>query len=397
MVLYVRNMFLWENVLKGEIKRLGQGKTRCNSPKAQALNLIETKCIQLLKGRANGKALLDNIPDDIRSVAALFHPSAPKPELRVTPSHIFSCLERSLDRLDRIRFRPGFSELSKVSVGEIKQLYQCYRDFVSPGPSGRPTYSQLIRLVKKIHLLLYVRYLLVDLYLFLGQLAISVYGEDASYLMDEKKIDLEQTLRELSRIKAASENTLPPELMSIRNNLVGMPGILTCEPGVKTWKQAVTQAATRISSKHFPESATPLTEAKIGPLITQIHVFLGRLGKGEDYPLAGKIFKIRLETLFQAKSITDTLIPPQVRRIVMNTQKTYGWLKWPLNLYMFASKGIFWKIAVDLGWFAGRKAILVLIFGKSFDKAVHELEALYMLSSGRPPVKSLVAYTPDRR
>jgi hypothetical protein len=43
-------------------------------------------------------------------------------------------------------------------------------------------------------------------------------------------------------------------------------------------------------------------------------------------------------------------------------------------------------MAGDAGWFAGRKAILVVFFGRSFDKAVQEVNAVYALSSGNKGV-----------
>lgn len=395
-VVHIREILGWRKIIHGQLKSLGHKQTTMPSQRSQAVELIEKRCSSILKGRLPARDLLTGIPGDIQAIAARFHPGAQKPELRVTPAHMLLCLDHSLGRLIQIQSRPGFSRLAPVSLNELDQLYSCYRDLVSPGPSGRPSVSSLLNLLKNARLLFFTRYLAVDLYLFMGQLVMAMYGEQSSYLMDEKSMDLEQTLMELSRIKTENNNNGSPAMTAIRNNLVGMPGVLVNDPSFSTWKQAVLQAANLIASGYFPGSKSPLFEARIGPLVSQSHVFLNRLGKGEGYPMAGKIFKIRLETIFQTKSISMTLIPPQVRRIVMSTQKTYGWLKWPLNLYMMASKGIFWKIAVDLGWFAGRKAILVLIFGKSFDKAVHELETLYFLSTGEMPKKNIPMFDPTR-
>lgn len=345
--------------------------------------MIEGTCRFLLGNSIALSELIEGLPEDLQKMAALFHPTAPQPELRVTPAHILLCVDRYQPQLNDLQKRPGFSALAPLSVKELQDLHERYKSWFQPNPKGMPPLSDLVSLVKSIRLLVYARYLLADAYLFLGRLCMAVYGEDAPYLMEEKKMDLEMILTELSRAKSENGNQHSEKMADIRSRLVGMPSVLVSEPGVSKWKKAVTQAAELIARGYFPESESPLFEARIGPLVSRSRVFMASLSKGEDVPMAGKVLKIRLETLFQAKSMSQTLIPPQVRQIMMRTQKTYGWLKWPLNIYMMASKGIFWKIAVDLGWFAGRKAILVLIFGKGFDKAVHELEALYSMSAGQ--------------
>lgn len=378
-LLYVRDMFRWRKVIQGKLDALVREKAVSVPAKAKAIDMVEGTCRYLLTNSVDVSELLAGLPGNLRKMAALFHPDAPKPELRVTPAHILLCVDRFMPQLDEIKVRPGFSSLAPLSVRELLELHARYKAWFQPN-KGMPPLSGLFSLLKNARLLMYARYLLTDLYLFLGRLGMAVYGEDAPYLMEEKKMDLEVILTELSRAKSENGTQYGEKMAAIRSGLVGMSSVLVSEPGVAKWKKAVTQAAELVAKEHFPDSPEPLLEARIGPLMSRSRVFLTSLGKGEDLSVAGKILKIRLETLLQAKSISQTLIPPQVRQIMMRTQKTYGWLKWPLNIYMMASKGIFWKIAVDMGWFAGRKAILVLIFGRGFDKAVHELEALYSLS-----------------
>lgn len=380
-VAFFRDVFRWRRILNQQLRSLGREKATAAPGRVQAIEMVENTCRYLLGNSVDVSQVIEDIPDDMRQMAGMFHPDALKPELRVTPAHIIFCLDRSLPLLDELQKRPGFSTISGMSIRDLKMIYQRYKAWFQPNPEGIPPLSELLQLGKNIRLLVYARYLFAELYLFLGRLGMAVYGEDAPYLMEETNMDLEVILTELSKAREERGGSHNGEIEAIRNRLVGMPQVLMAEPDVKKWKTSVVKAAERIAAGYFPESPSPLLEARIGPLISRSRTFLGSLGKGDNVPMAGKMLKIRLETLFQTKSMSETLIPPQVRQIVMRTQKTYGWLKWPLNVYMMASKGMFWKIAVDLGWYAGRKAILVLIFGKSFDKAVHELEALYSQSS----------------
>jgi hypothetical protein len=48
-----------------------------------------------------------------------------------------------------------------------------------------------------------------------------------------------------------------------------------------------------------------------------------------------------------------------------------------MKVYTSAKKGSPWKIAIEVGWTVSKKASLVYIYGKTFDKACKELERVY--------------------
>jgi hypothetical protein len=379
--LYVRDILRWRGILRKALAGSAREHLPSTDPRFRAEAFLSLRGRALLMGRVSVTDFPGELTDAVRHIAALFHPGHLRPHLQVTPAHILACVNDSINQLDVIRSRPGFSILASVSLGELDRLRRCYLALVG-GVSEPFTLSMLMDLVKQIRLLMFARYLAVELFLFMGHLAVDIYSDPSTYRLDEKKIDLEQALRDLSRIRDRSENTLSPQVMRIRTRLVGATAVMVKDPDLIAWKQAVGEAAALIAAERFPRSDRPMLEARIGPLVSCFQEFLDNLGKGDGYRMAGKLFNIRLDTLFQAQRVTEALMPPQIRRMVMQTRKTYGWLKWPLNLYMLAGKGVFWKIAVDLGWFAGRKALLVLLFGRTFDKAVYELDRVYRLSKG---------------
>lgn len=386
-VLHVKEVVLWRWALKKNLNQLGKDKHLFRPAKKEALAIVEKQCTKLFLASTPELTPFSDLNEFIISISRCFHPEALRPELQVTPGHILFCLERSIEHFDLILSRPGFSQLSLVNIKTIKQLRGLYQTIRTPGVSSKISNRTRLYLLKNITQLFLTKYLIIDLTLFFGKLVVEVYDEKLITLVGDKKTELEETLRELSLIKNIEPSEYPQELLEIRNSIVGMPSVLMSNPTFARWKTAVADAAGVVAANHFPDSGTPMEEAMIGPLLLRSGVWITKLGNGEIYPVAGRLFKIRLETLFQAKSISDALVPAPVKKIIINTQKTYGWIKWPINVYMLASKGVFWKMAIDAGWFAGRKAILVVLFGKSFDKAVSELEIVYLMSKNHEKMR----------
>jgi hypothetical protein len=156
--------------------------------------------------------------------------------------------------------------------------------------------------------------------------------------------------------------------------------MLFSNPGFKGWKNAVYEAAAVISKKYFPESDAPLEEAAVGPLLERTRSWIATFSKGEDFPVVNRFYRMRLETLYRAKDLSGIFLPKTARSFIERALTTYGWLKWPLKVYLLAKEFSPWKIALDLGWTAAKKASLAYIYGKTFDKACNELESVYFCS-----------------
>jgi len=162
--------------------------------------------------------------------------------------------------------------------------------------------------------------------------------------------------------------------------LLSFPAVMFSPPTWEDWKKAVRKSATIIARNHFPDSDNPLTEAAIGPLLQRIRWRLDSIAKGEETRVLGYVYKLRLETLFQAKDVTDLVLPAKVRRFIRYGFRAYGWLKWPWKLYRWSKRASLPGIAVNLGWTFGKKSIVVFIYGRAFDQVCEELDWVYKLS-----------------
>jgi hypothetical protein len=145
-------------------------------------------------------------------------------------------------------------------------------------------------------------------------------------------------------------------------------------------KNAIYEAADIISRRHFPDARFPLEEAALGPLLERTCSWIGTLGEGERIGPLRHLYRMRLDTLYRAKSLSHTLLPKPAQKFVQKTLRTYGWLKWPLKTYRWAKRSSPWRFALALGWQAAKKAAVAYLYGRTFDKACQELERVYSQS-----------------
>lgn len=394
----IRGVLSWKRSLKDEVKAL-KTSARDASPSGQAaIRIIEKRCDAVFRSFSPELGELRDIPDFIISIAACFHPDAERPELQITLGALFRNFENSLERFDCILARPGFRRLASVNIRHIRDSRRWYlritgsrfyirysgykkrirqifrfRFILLPDPLSLLTY-----LSGQLTVLMLTKYLMADIYLFLGKLAAGAYAEQ-EILPEEGKEALEETLEQLETLEEEPASAGDPRLQELRRRLAGLSSVLA-PPGLAEWKTAIYEAALIISKKHFPESDAPLEEAAVGPLLERTRAWTEIFVRGEELPLIRNLYRMRLETLFTAKNLSAVLLPKKVRDVIIKTLKTYGWLRWPLKIYQWAGNFSPWTIAAEAGWMAVKKTSMAYSYGKIFDKACKETDTVYARS-----------------
>ncbi len=396
-LLRFRSVFRWKQALINDLSALGKEDASASVARTQGIKIIEQRCRQVFESSSPDIEELKDIPQYIIAIAACYHPDTEHPELHVRVGSVLQSLDISLHRFDSILKRPGFGKLQNITIRHIRNSYRWYQKFTSsrwgswylkhrtnvhrflvlrlfilPDPL-----SWLAYLSRHLTILLLTKYLMADLYLFFGRLALNAYDIEASSAPEDEKKVLEDGLEALETLEEKEEPELDPELSEIRKRLAGFRATMLSDPTFALWKAAVYEAAGIIAKKHFPESDAPLEEAGIRPLLERGRYWIDAFIKGEEYPLLGKFYNIRLYTLYQAKNLTDMLLPAPVRTALANAGKAYKWLKWPLRIYIWVRRISPWQIALDVGWSVGKKAGLSYLCGKTYDKACKELENVY--------------------
>jgi hypothetical protein len=393
-----RGVLSWRRSLKAEIASLEDLRLDVSETGRQAINIIQARCRAILNDISPEIVEVRNLPDYIQSIAACYFPDADRPELQITVRAFLDSLQKSLFRLDMILGRTGFKKLRTLSINRIVITHGVFLK-ISDSPFYRwySKYRQTIQRLGRLRVLFYVdpllliaflsnrvtilvlvKYLLVDLHLYFGKLTLEAFEKPQATDNEEYiKKNLEETLSEMESQEDNHHVVEDPQIEAIRNRLVGLSSIVMSDPTIGAWKNAVRDAGEVIAARYFPEAEKPLGEAAVGPLLERGLAWLTTLSKGEEYLVTRRFYRLRLETLFQAKDISRQLLPVFLRGLIKRAYITYGWAKWPLKVYRWSRKSSPLGVALEIGWQAAKKASLARLYGMSFDRACQELEIVY--------------------
>lgn len=373
---FFRDNTLWRKTLEREIQDLLEHRETRSPQARKALGIVADTCRAALRNTASGSDPQKSLVLFLESLAGCFHPESREPLLQVSPARILQGLDISLSHYDRLSSRPGFSKVARLSLGDLTGILSFSLSGPSAGKKGLWFFSVLFH-ARSFGLL---KYLAVDALLFLGCLTVTIFDETGPVIQEKEDDDLEEALRELSELDTRPVADWTGEIQRLRNSLVGLPGILVNEPTPSALMETLAKVADLIAATHFPQSDRPREDARIGPLVERGRLFLMALARPDDLPLKRKILSVRLSTLLRARSLDRAVVPRPLRDMAEKVLNTHGWLKWPLRFYLVASQGVFFKFAADAGWYAARKALLVLFFGRFFDLAVREIDQVYRMS-----------------
>lgn len=396
----VKGVFSWKRSLKEELKELKASSEASTSVRKAAVGIIEGRCLEVSRSFSPEIGDMESFLQYVRSIAACFYPDSERPELHISIGRVLKSLDTSLGRFDQIFQRPGFNRLQGVSIRNVQDARNWYlritgsrvfrwyfrhqkkikrvsqfRLLVFPDP-----YAWVIYLSRRLSLLLLTKYLLLDLYLFLGKLSLDAYSrEEPSNPIDEVE-ELEEALEEFEELEEKEEWPDDPEVRLIRKRLFGVTSAMTSSLTFDDWKKGVKDAAHVISKKYFPDSEAPEEEAALGPLLERARNWVGNFTKGEQILPVRQLYRVRLDTLYRAKNLSETVLPKPIRRLIENSHKTYGWLKWPLKTYRWSKKSSLWRAGFELGLAVAKRAALIYLYKKAFDRSCKELENVYRQS-----------------
>ena len=400
----LRGILHWKRSLSDELKGLDKEAEAAGERKEQALTVVRERCQRVWHATSPELKELADISVYVHSIAACYYPGLEKPELRITIGRFLKSAHDSVDRLELILRRPGFQRLRGVRIRHIRHSYEWYdrvsqyrivrwvrryrklvtrifrlRLVLLPDP-----FSWLAYLSNRLTMLTLTRCLLVDVYLFVGRLAIQAYNEEGKEEPIQSELgELQKTLEDLDSLEPSAPHVTDTQIMEIRNRLVGFPSMLISSPGLEDWKQAVGHAANVIAGKYFPDAERPLEEAALGPLLTRSQIWIKSLCKTERIPVVKQFHRIQIQSLYRVRSLTDMWLPKQVRIFAKKTWDMYRWMKWPLMVYRGVKRYSSVGIAMDVGWVVSKRAFTNFICRYTFDMACQELEMIYSQSRAK--------------
>jgi len=390
---------VWAFSLTREIRALAARAESAPEDEAAALAVVISRCREILHSPSPDLPSFEGLHGYLTEVASAFHPGARRPELKVSVGHFIGTLNRSMDRFEKVLARPGVARLRTVRLATVKantrrlkkiagfppvRLYLRFRQWVAglnllrfllfPDPI-----SLLITLSGNLSLMVLGKCLLVDLHLFVGRTALELYGatpsgEEAEPLEGDQPDSMEEALQELEGIDDTSPAAMDPALAPLRRRITGLSAFLHPTASLTTFRETVVESAELLAQGHFPDVENPLDEIRIGPLLESTRHLLKHLGKGEGVPVAGRLYRVRLDTLESARRFAEETLPHNVKEALSQGKKAYGWLKWPLTAYRLTARGGLIKVAAGLGWRTAGKGITLFLYGRLYDRSMEEVD-----------------------
>jgi len=387
----------WRKSIRAELAalKIRPGQERTDEKKAN--EIIIQQCNRIFNSNSPGISELRDIKSFVSSIAACYHPGAKYPELQLTMASFLRGLDKLLYRFDLILHRPGFGKLRGVTLRNINNIYKTYLRFTKFPPAAWylrnadkirrlsmlrlfvyiDPFIALAFLSRRLTILILTKYLLADIYLFIGKLAVEAYGNQGPVGGEEIRKDFIKTLIELGNLEDQEAQPEDAALLEIRNRFTGISSLFGPNPTYSKWRDSVFEAAEIIAGKHFPEAESPLNEAALGPLLERTGSWLQKLSKGDKLPFIKRFYHIRLESLYRTKDLVGMTLPRSVHGIMMKSYKGYSWLKWPFLVYRITKRFSPWKTALEVGWIAGKKTILIFICTSTLDTACREIDLIY--------------------
>ncbi|MGD9211846.1 MAG: hypothetical protein PVI90_13775 [Desulfobacteraceae bacterium] len=394
----VRGIWQWQRSLNTEIKYLEKNAMAIRGPKRSAILLVIERCNKIRQSRSPSLDLVFQLDLFLRNIAACYHPDADRPELCVSLGQTLAAAGKMADRLEKVIRRKGLRRFARIRVRHIHKTlswyewiyhhpilgwflrhqkmvarFMHYKRFLLPDPFTWVAYFS-----NRLTILIMTRTLLLDLYLFIGNLAVEAY--DPQDAKDEKSLDsdcLAESLKTLYDSELFNGWQGDPEILEIRARLVGMPKKIIIPPTFAQWRQSVIEAANIIARRNFSESKVPLEEAALGPIIVRLQSLLRSISEVSHYSGVKQLFALRLELLYNAHALVGNLAELPVTGIAQKFLGGYRKVRWPLKIYRWVKRSSPGGIAMDLGWEVFRKTLINYMARFTFDRFCQEVEGIY--------------------
>lgn len=398
----VRGLLIWTRSQGRELAELRRLRQQAGAVRSQALGVVLDRCDAVCQSASPDLGELKALPAFWRSIAACYYPDRSRPELCLSIGRLLVSAQQVAHRLDALLRRPGFKRIGRMRLRQLYRTYRWYRQF-----SAHPVIAVLLKrrqtiravrhtlrmiafdplvwlayLSQRLAVIMAVRCLLIDIYLYTGKIAIEAFESQrrsipTAYADRTADVVLDAYTAEL----ASASPPLPDELASIRSELTGLPGRLWNPPGIEEWGRAVKRAGRVIAAGYFPDSDAPLNEATCRALLDRGLYWLRAMADARRMPVVRPLYGITLRRLCQVKAVAESDLLRWTGKAAGSVWTAWRWAYWPVRLLRWLRRRSPAGVAVELGSTLALKATLNYLARYGFDRACRELDIVYRLSS----------------
>jgi hypothetical protein len=397
-----RGLLRWRKTLTQELKSLKNKIKQMDYHDQKAHIVVINTCESIQRSFIAELTEFEKLPDYLCQIAACYYPDKKHPEQFITIGNCLYIIQEIAFRVDHLLSKRGLEPLRYLRIRHIQDIYHRVKRLQkNPIMALYLKYRKLIQKISLIRLIVLpdpfswifylsnqftvitlTRYVLLEIYLYTGLLAIHAYGQtDKQQQVSFSQEEIESLMLDLEKLQAIDSSMLSevPELKIIRKKNLGFGRGLLANLSLKQWKMAIEESAQAIASMHFPDTEKPLFEACIGPILERSRYWLKTVNTIQSLPIIHKMSDVKLETVFQAKLMIEAM-PESIKQAITASMKIYQWAKWPITIYRIARKTTPVGIATSIGWIVTRNCIVFYIYQYTFYTACDELNAVYKLS-----------------
>lgn len=394
----MRGILQWQRSLSNEMLMLEKSINNCSEAKSMAIRQILHHCSDIRQARSLNLNIILRLDQYLRSIAGCYYPDSDRPELSLTLGQTLTAVTQMVERLDKIINRKGLRRFEHIRIRHIRKAVSWYTQIYHHSVWGwmlehKPVFDRLMHLKRclipdpfswiayfsnKLTILILTRTLLIDIYLFVGRLAIEAYDPQTInkyYAPDNDR--LAEILANLYDAEPVDEWQSDPKVSMIRSQLVGIPKKIIMPPTMSEWRQAVLDVAQITAARHFNCSEAPLEEAALGPMTVQLQSLLRSIGDVSHYSGIKHLFGIRLASIHNAHAFATSLSGLPVAGVAKKAWGGYRTLRWPFKFYRWIKRSSPAGIAMELGVETIRKTLINYLARITFDRTCRELEILY--------------------
>ncbi len=397
----VRGLLNWKRSQRKELTILRRSLNQAESEHCHALGEVLAACEAIWSMTSPDLARLADLPAYWRRIAACYFPDEPEPELCISVGQLLAAARQLAGGLDKLLQRPGFARLGQLRIRQVRRTYSWYLAFsanrvvawimrrrrmlrgiwhtlrlVLPDPLAWIAY-----LSRRLTMMMAVRCLLVDVFLFTGRVAVDTFHRrDAKASPSAENDDAEAVLDAFESTLKATPRPVPDELRALRNDLVGLPARLWNPPDFGQWRRAIEQAARLIAADYFPDADAPLEEARCRVLLDRGRYWLQAMSDAQRLPVVRPLYGVTLKRLIQLKDISESDLLRRTGKMAAGAWTAWRWARWPIRIFRWVRRRTPAGAAVEVGFSLAGKAAVNYLARYSFDRACRELDAVYRLS-----------------
>ncbi len=399
----VRGILHWKRSLCQELAGLYQAKATAQGPREAALDRVIYTCEAIWRNSSPDLNQIRQLPDYVRNVAIAFFPDEPRPELCLSIGRLLSAAYGLTDHMALLLQRPAFRRLGHLRIRQLHQMFTWYQNLnanplfawsmarrrminralhvlriVLPDPLAWLAY-----LSRRLTLIMVGRCLLLDLYLFTGQLVIDAFDTQNDIAIPDKNQDEQTGESVLNAYETLIKEEGPladPELEAIRIQLVGLPARLWNPPDRDEWQTAVKKAAGRIAVANFPDSKSPLEEATFYVLLDRTRAWLEAMAECRRIAMVKPLYSVSLKRLFQIKAAAEGDLMRHTGHMAKGAYTAWRWSRWPIKMLRWIKRRSPVGMAGELAFGLACRAVTNYLFRYGFDRACRELEMVYRIS-----------------